>query len=107
MAQTETAGQVNQLQIWIMATKPGKLSTKRVVGGMKGMWSSAKTDFVDNTLGLKQDFKDLVEIARSKAKRSAKEPRPRPLALLDSAVNQDAGAEILSHYKTEWSAMHR
>ena len=91
-----------------MATKPGKkMSTKKVVGGMKDLWASAKSDFVDNTLGLKQDFKDLVEIARSKAKRSTKEPRPCPLALLDSAVNQDAGADILTHYKEELGAMHR
>ena len=72
--------------------------------GVKGLLSIAKNDFVNNSKDLKQDFKDILEMARAK-RRSKQESKP--LSALDAKINPDAGAELLSHYRHQWSAIHK
>lgn len=78
---------------------------RKVVGGMKELWYSAKKDFTDNSKELKHDFAELLEVARMK-RSSPKDPK-QPTFLLNQAVNVDAGAELLTRYKEEWSLIHR
>lgn len=72
--------------------------------GVKGLLSIAKNDFVNNSKDLKQDFKEILEMAR--AKRRSKQDS-KPLSALDAKINPDAGAELLSHYRHQWSAIHK
>ena len=72
--------------------------------GVKGLLSLAKNDFVSNSKDLKQDFKDILEMARTK-RRSKQETKP--LSALDAKINPDAGAELLSHYRHQWASIHK
>ncbi len=82
--------------------------SRRVVATVKGLGkdllTAAKDDLTSNSQGLKQDFMELVDLARSK-RRSAR--AAKITTQMDLTVNPDAGAELLSHYREEWSAMHR
>ena len=83
----------------------GVAAGRKVVGGMKDLWHLAKKDFTDNSKELRHDFAELLEVARAK-RSSPKDPR-QPTFLLNQAVNVDAGAELLTRYKEEWSLIHR
>lgn len=72
--------------------------------GVRGLLSLAKNDFVNNSKDLKQDFKEILEMARTK-RRSKQDTKP--LSALDAKINPDAGAELLSHFRYQWSAIHK
>lgn len=80
------------------------MATKKVVAGMRDLWTAAKSDLTTNTKELKQDFKGMLEVARS-AKKGPRETKP--LSLLELSVNHDAGGELLTHFKEEWSGIHK
>ncbi len=85
----------------------GRGRSRRVVDTMKGVGKglllAAKEDLTANSQGLKQDFKDLVDIAKSK-RRAARVAKIT--AIMDLSVNPDAGGEVLTQYKEEWAAIH-
>ena len=88
-----------------MATKRVTASTKKVVDGMKVLLALAKEDLSSNSQGIKQDVREIIEAAQAKRRGGGK--RPKTAALLDLSVNPDAGAEILTHNKEEWAAIHK
>ena len=91
---------------------------KRVAEGVKAVWKAAKKDFADtpNTELFKQDVVDILDFARNKAALvtrssdsnskflsaggSGRANRAKP------RVNQDVGAELLTHFKEEWMEIH-
>lgn len=81
-----------------MATK----RRQKIVEGMRGMWVLARRDLVENSRGLKQDVKDILEAARA-SRRVVKDTK---VAALIELTNPDAGAELLTHFKEEWAAIH-
>jgi hypothetical protein len=81
-----------------------KAMAKKMAAGMKELWSFAKKDLKGNTQDLKQDFVDILEYAKNKsAKRKITQ---KGVGSVDLAVNQDAGAELLTHYKDLWADIH-
>lgn len=77
---------------------------KKMAAGMKELWEFAKKDLSGNTQDLKQDFIDILEYAKSRnAKRKLAQ---KGVGSADLAVNQDAGAELLTHYKDLWADIH-
>lgn len=81
-----------------------KAMAKKMAAGMKELWSFAKKDLKGNTQDLKQDFVDILEFAKNKnAKRKITQ---KGVGSVDLAVNQDAGAELLTHYKDLWADIH-
>lgn len=81
-----------------------KAMAKKMAAGMKELWSFAKKDLRGNTQDLKKDFVDILEYAKSKsAKRKITQ---KGVGSMDLAVNQDAGAELLTHYKDLWADIH-
>lgn len=89
---------------------------KRMAASMKAAWEAAKKDFTDtpNAEMLKQDVIDVLDFARNKAamvKRSS-DSSPRSLSASGGTgrakprVNQDVGAELLTHFKDEWADIH-
>ena len=91
---------------------------KRVAAGVKAAWVAAKKDFVEapNTENLKQDVVDLLDFARHKASQvkrasdsSSKSLSTGGSGMSDRAkprVNGDVGAELLTHFKDEWTQIH-
>lgn len=76
---------------------------------MKELWNTAKKDLVDSSQDLKRDVNDLMEFAKSKSvslKKSTPSSKKGSASIFDLAVNQDVGAELLTHYKDEWAAIH-
>ena len=69
---------------------------------MRGLLAVARRDLVDNTRGVKKDVQDLMEAARN-TRRAVKDTK---LSGLIELTNPDAGAEVLTHYKEEWGAIH-
>ena len=81
-----------------------KAMAKKMAAGIKELWSFAKKDLTGNTQDLKQDFVDILEYAKNKnAKRKITQ---KGVGSVDLAVNQDAGAELLTHYKDLWADIH-
>lgn len=81
-----------------------KAMAKKMAAGIKELWSFAKKDLTGNTQDLKQDFVDILEYAKNKnAKRKITQ---KGVGSVDLAVNQDAGAELLTHYKDMWADIH-
>ena len=80
-------------------------ATKKMVGGMKDLWQLAKKDFTDNSKELKQDLVDLLDVA--KVRRANARDAKLSTLLASRAVNPDAGGELLTRYKEEWSLVHR
>ena len=81
-----------------------KAMAKKMAAGIKELWSFAKKDLTGNTQDLKQDFVDILEYAKNKnAKRKITQ---KGVGSMDLAVNQDAGAELLTHYKDLWADIH-
>ena len=81
-----------------------KKMAKKMAAGMKELWDFAKKDLTGNTQELKQDFIDILEYAKSRnAKRKMAQ---KGVGSIDLAVNQDAGAELLTHYKDLWADIH-
>ena len=77
---------------------------KKMAAGMKELWEFAKKDLTGNTQELKQDFIDILEYAKSRnAKRKLGQ---KGVGSIDLTVNQDAGAELLTHYKDLWADIH-
>ena len=85
---------------------------------MKAAWAAAKKDFKESagTENLKQDVKEVMDLARNKAsmvKKAASSSSSSNSKLtfantkVDPPVNQDAGAELLTHFKTEWAEIHQ
>ena len=86
----------------------GAAATKKMVVGMKELWTSAVKDFTENSRELKQDFVGMIEAAREKMPSgSPKEPNMPSSLLVHQAVNLDVGGELLSKFKEEWSLVHR
>ena len=81
-----------------MATK----RKQKLVDGMRGLLSVARHDLVENTRGVKKDVQDLMVAARN-TRRAVKDTK---LSGLIELTNPDAGAEVLTHYKEEWGAIH-
>lgn len=81
-----------------------KAMAKKVAAGMKELWTFAKNDLKGNTQEIKKDFVDILEYAKSKsAKRKITQ---KGVGSVDLAVNQDAGAELLTYYKDLWADIH-
>lgn len=91
---------------------------KKVAAGVKAAWVAATKDFTDtqNSEMLRQDVVDILDFARNKAalvKRSS-DSNSRSLSAGGSGgesrakprVNQDAGAELLTHFKEKWTEIH-
>lgn len=82
--------------------------SRKVVATVKGLGkdilTAAKEDITSNSQGLKQDLKELVDMAKSK-RRAARVAKIT--TAMDLTVNADAGGELLSHYKEEWAAIHK
>ena len=87
---------------------------KSVVTSMKAAWETAKKDFKENTHPemLKQDVKEVLDIAKTRASKLRKAP-PSPQSKPSSSskaigpkVNQDVGGELLTHFKEEWAQIH-
>ena len=81
-----------------MATK----RKQKLVDGMRGLLSVARHDLIENSRGVKKDMQDLMEAARN-TRRAVKDTK---LSGLIELTNPDAGAEVLTHYKEEWGAIH-
>lgn len=96
---------------------------KSMAAGVKAAWQAAKKDFKENTHSetLKRDVREVLEIAKGKASAAAaaaaaKRGSPASQKKLNSAasgskaigppVNQDVGAELLTHFKDEWAEIH-
>lgn len=87
---------------------------KSVAAGMKAAWEAAKKDFKENTHPetLKQDVKEVLDIAKSKASKirkaspSSSSPQAKSASKIGPRVNQDVGAELLTHFKDEWAEIH-
>lgn len=77
---------------------------KKMAAGMKELWQFAKKDLSGNTQDLKQDFIDILEYAKSKS--SKRKVGQKGVGSVDLAVNQDAGAELLTHYRDLWADIH-
>ena len=76
---------------------------------MKELWVAAKKDFADSSQDLKRDFTDIMEFAKNKSLKKSSSPsasRKGAVGALDQNINQDVGAELLSHCKDEWAAIH-
>jgi len=93
---------------------------KSVAAGMKAAWEAAKKDFKENanTDLLKQDVIDVLDMAKRKASiLSSKKASPLSQRKSNSTlpggekigpkVNQDVGAELLTHFKDEWADIHK
>ena len=87
---------------------------KSVAAGMKAAWEAAKKDFKENshTDLLKQDVIDVLDLAKRQASIISKKSSSQPKLNLQSGkigpkVNQDVGAELLTHFKEEWGEIHQ
>ena len=81
-----------------------KKMAKKMAAGMKELWNYAKKDLTGNSQELKQDLVDILEYAKSRnAKRKMAQ---KGVGSIDLAVNKDAGAELLTHYKDLWADIH-
>jgi hypothetical protein len=86
----------------------GAAATKKMVVGMKELWTLAVKDFTENSRELKQDFVGMIEAAREKMPAGApKEPKMPSSLLVHQAVNLDVGGELLSNFKEDWGLIHR
>lgn len=94
------------------------MAAKSVAAGVKAAWAAAKKDFKEsnNTDNLKQDVREVMGIAKSKAslvKRAttSSSSSQAKIALANSKVspqvNPDVGSELLSHFKDEWEEIHQ
>lgn len=81
-----------------------KPMAKKMAAGMKELWTFAKNDLTGNSQELKKDFIDILEYAKSKNAR--RKLGQKGVGSIDLAVNQDAGAELLTHYKDLWADIH-
>ena len=85
---------------------------KSVAAGMKAVWEAAKKDFKENAHpdSLKQEVMDVFDAAKNKAsqiKKSSSHPSYSVQSgKIGPQVNQDAGAELLTHFKNEWAEIH-
>ena len=84
--------------------KEQKAMAKKMAAGMKELWTFAKNDLKENTQELKKDFVDILEYARSKS--TKRKISQKGVGSADLAVNKDAGAELLTHYKDLWADIH-
>lgn len=88
---------------------------KSVAAGVKAVWEAAKKDFKENshTNLLKQDVIDVLDLAKRKVarvKRESPSSQPKTSAVsgkVGPLVNQDVGAELLTHFKSEWADIHQ
>lgn len=87
---------------------------KSVAAGVKAAWEAAKKDFKENshTDILKQDVIDVLDLAKRQATLISKKSTSQPKLNLQSSqigprVNQDVGAELLTHFKEEWAEIHQ
>lgn len=83
-----------------------------MAAGVKAAWEAAKRDFkeISHTEVLKQDMKDVLEIAKTKAYLLKKGPSQPKVTVQSSKispqVNQDVGAELLTYFKEHWMEIH-
>ena len=88
-----------------VAKSPSSSRSGKVVAGMKGLLKSATNEIKQNSSSLKEDMIDVLEAARLRRRvGGAKEGKTG--RLLDHSFHPDAGSEILTHYKEDWSAIH-
>lgn len=84
------------------------MAKAKVAGGVKAVWTAATEN--PHTELLKQDVMDVLEIARSKVKRAPSSTETKATVVsskIEPRVNPDVGAELLSHFKTQWGEMHQ
>lgn len=87
----------------------------KIAASVKAVWEAAKKDFSENshTELLKQDVLDVLEMAKNTATRVKRAPPPSDFTdiqgggTIEPKVNQDVGAELLSHFKEEWAGIHQ
>lgn len=90
---------------------------RTVAAGMKAAWEAAKKDFKETagTDALKQDVRDVIDIAKSQASRISRKSQQAASASsrakssgskVGPRVNQDVGSELLTHFKEEWGEIH-
>lgn len=87
---------------------------KSVAAGMKAAWEAAKKDLKENshTDLLKQDVIDVLDLAKRQATLISRKSSSQPKLNVQSSkigpkVNEDVGAELLSHFKEEWAEIHQ
>ena len=88
------------------------MAAKKVAAGVKAAWEAAKKDFSEGTHTelLKQDVKDVIEFAKSKASKVPSTTNSKAVTVnnkIEPRVNPDAGAELLSHFKDQWAEIHK
>ncbi len=89
---------------------------KSVAAGVRAAWEAAKKDFKENssTETFKKDVMDVMDLAKNKASQvksrataSSQSKSAVASTKIGPRVNQDVGAELLTHFKAEWAEIHQ